>query len=165
MFRTRVSRLTAAALCLVALGAPLMGAGIDGWGKRHGRSSPQVVSRVEVNIGFPSPFRQPVVVRHGEEVLPGDLRLTAYQSGDTVIVVATGTNRSTGFNTAFVGQDVHDRSPELRLMNTSRGEPCAQVLTAFEVSASFHTRHRVECIRVIVAGRAFDVHAVQTPSL
>ncbi len=164
MFRTRTSRLAAAALCLVAAGAPLMGAGPDErGGRRGGWTSPKVFGNVQVTIGFPTKHKPQV--RHAEEVLPCDLRLTAYQSRDTVIIVATGTNRSTGFTTAFQACDIRDRSPELRLMNTSSCEPCGQVMTGFEVSSSFHTRHQISCIKVVVAGHAYDVHVVQTPCL
>lgn len=166
MFRTRTSRLTATALCLVAAGAPLMGAGPDERGRGRGRDDgfSGIFGKIDIRIGQPRrPEIRHVEVRHVEEVMPCDLKLSAYQSRDTVIIVATGTNRSTGFQTGFQACDIHDRTPELRLMNTSSCEPCGQVMTGFEVSSSFHTRHQIGCIKVIVAGRAFDVHVVQTP--
>ncbi len=172
MFRTRTSRLTATALCLVAAGAPLMGAGPDERGRRGGHGGRDggfsgVFGGVTIRIGEQPrrPEIRRVEIRRVEEVLPCDLRFSAYQSRDTVIIVATGTNRGTGFQTGFQACNIHDRTPELRLMNTSRCEPCGQVTTAFEVSSSFHTRHQIGCIKVIVAGRAFDVHVVQTPCL
>jgi hypothetical protein len=161
MMRT-TSRLTLLAVGLIGAAVPLMGAGPESRGGVEWAFHPPVFGRVEVHFGGRQPERRVIRV---EDVVPCDLHLSAYQSRDTVIVVAMGSNRTGGFTTTFAPCDLDDRRPEVRLVNTPGRDACAQVMTGFEVSSSFHTHHQLGCIKVRVAGQCFDVHVTQTPCM
>src|SRR5262245_61014160 len=103
MFRTRRSLLTAASLALIGAAAPIASAEPwfrisfgDGWGRPRNRH----VVRQPPACPPPVIVTPPVVVRR-VEVVPCDLRFTAYQTGDTVIVIVNGTNTSGGFETCL----------------------------------------------------------------
>jgi hypothetical protein len=165
MMRTTLSRLSAAALALGLVGAaaPLMGAGPEVKVAGLTIHPPKVFGNVQIRIGDRNWGRDRD--RHEkriEEVIPCDLHFSAYQSRDTVILVATGANRTGGFTTTFAPCDLNDRTPEVRLVNTPGRDACAQALTPFEVSTSFHSRYQLGCIKVVVAGHSYDVHVTQT---
>lgn len=160
MFRakTSVSRflassrvmMAAAPLALAGLAAPMMGAGPHDWGLGWGRREAR---RVEVVVGP----RAPVIVRRAADVVPCDLRITAYQAHDTVFVMVSGTNTSGGYTTALSAIDTRDRCPELLLRNRP-GDGCAtQALTPFSLNGAFETRRSVSEIRVRVGDRVISV--------
>lgn len=167
MMRSTFTRLSAAVLGLGLVGAaaPLMGAGPEVKAKGAAFQPPRIFGNVQIRIGDKDrgwgrgrDHRE----RRIEEEVPCDLHLSAYQSRDTVILVATGSNRSGGFTTTFAPCDLNDRTPEVRLVNTPARDACTQGITPFDVSSSFHSRHQLGCIKVIVAGRSYDVHVKQT---
>jgi hypothetical protein len=151
-----------AALALIGISAPLASAEpwyrFD-WG--HGRRDRDRVVVV----------RQPEVVVVPErriqrvEVLPCDLRFSAYQAGDTVIVNATGTNRGGGFSTDFSRLAGDHWGSTLTLCNLSPADRCAEVITPFSVSASFHAKPGLRCLTVRAAGQSFEVPITQAPCL
>ncbi len=160
----RTTLVRSAALALIGACAPLASA--EPWwsfhfGNDHGRRAPVIVQR-------------PVIVRERPvfvparriEVLPADLHFSAYQAGDTVIVIAAGANRSSGFTTSFSAADVGAGTPALTLCNSALDSDCAtQCPTPFSTSASFHARHAVRCISVRVAGQCYEVPVTQTQCL
>lgn len=117
-----------------------------------------------IRIG--APVCRPVVVRPAaapvcREVMPCDLKLSAYQSGNTVIVIASGSNHTGGFRTTLTATDVHDGTPELVLCNLAPSGCATQCITTFESRASFETCHRLRCVKVRVAGQCLDVPVAQ----
>ena len=158
---------------LIALGAPLaflgLGAsavqadpwfrisfGDHGWGRGHREPvcRPPVVIGPEIRIE-----RRPV------EVVPCDLRFTAYQTGNTVLIFVSGENRSAGFTTCLAACD-DGWAPTVTLRNTAPLDNCgAQVITRFEVSGSFEARHCLQRISVRVAGQCFEVPVSQVQRL
>ena len=159
----RTTLVRSAALALIGVCAPLASA--EPWFRisfgdhGRGRPGPVVIHRPEIHRG-------PVVRYERCEVLPCDLRFTAYQAGDTVIIVATGTNRTAGFTTSFGRVDSDHRGATLTLCNLSAQDSCAaEVLTGFSVSGSFHARQALRCVSVRVAGQCFEVPVTQTQCL
>ena len=157
-----------AALALIGACAPLASA--DPWlrfqfGNDHSR-------REQVHIRGPVVCREPqrpvfVPVRiQRVEVLPCDLQFSAYQSRDTVIIIASGTNRSAGFATSFGAIESGSWAPALTLCNLSPDSECAaQVVTPFSISASFHAHSALRCISVRIAGQCIEVPVTQTRCL
>jgi hypothetical protein len=119
--------------------------------------------RERVVIREPRRERWPEVRHEAPRVeeIPCDLRLSAYQTKDTVVVVARGTNRAAGYATALSSCGVRGRAPELVLHNLAPQSCGAQVQTAFEVTGSFTSCERVACLKVIVAGKTYDVGVTQ----
>ena len=160
-----------AALALIGVCAPLASA--EPWfsfrwdhGRHNGRHEPVVIVGGPVVCREPQrPVYVPIHVQRFE-VLPCDLHLAAYQSRETVIVVATGTNRSEGFCTALTACELNEWAPTLTLRNTSPETDCAaQGATAFTLSASIRSCHALRCITVHVAGQSYEVPVVQTQCL
>lgn len=160
--------LAGAPIALLGLAAPMLGAGADPWwiraGFGHSRGHDQVVIRTgPVCDQRQVIVREPVCV----EVIPFDLHFSAYQSQGTVIVVATGSNRTGGFETCLTGRDIHDSTPTLILRNTApgRGVCVTQAITCFSVSASFYSRCALSTVTVRVADTCVEVPVVQVRSL
>jgi hypothetical protein len=138
---------------LAVMGSAAQTALADGW---FWRGSP----RIEVVLR-PSVVRERVIATRPMrvEVRPMELRLSAYRSGDRIIVVASGSNRTTGFTTSLESCDTRDRTPTLVLRNFGPGDDCAgQVITRFNATASIQARHGTHCVRVNVLGRIHEVH-------
>lgn len=158
--------LLAAPAAVLGLVAPALAGGADP--RWDGRSERQVGGiRIVLGggtrpIGRPAPVCRPVI----REVMPCDLSVTAYQSGDTVIVVATGTNRSGGFTTTLAICGARSATPEVLLGNSIRTDRCAtQAITPFNVQGSFRTRHRLCTLRVKVAGECLTIPVTQVACL
>jgi len=165
MFRSATSRLSSVVLAagMVCLAAPMMGAGPELKTETRGiRFDPPGFGKIKVRFGTPQ--RRPEVRRH-DHAAPCELELSAFQSGDTVIVVANGANRESGYVTRFEACDLHDRTPEVHLRNDRGHGHCAQVITKFEATGSFTSRRQISCIKVHVGNQCYDVRVVQTPCL
>lgn len=167
----RHSTLTAASIALIGAAAPMASAepwfhiSFGNWGS-HPRvirqpacPPPVVVARPPVVV-----VRQPVVVRR-VEVVPCDLRFTAYQARDTVIVIANGTDTTGGFETCLSSRTGRDFSTTVVLTNTSPAQCATQCVTPFEVSGSFRVRGCVRTVEVRVADRCLQVPVTQVQSL
>ncbi|MBX3377618.1 MAG: hypothetical protein KF678_11525 [Phycisphaeraceae bacterium] len=169
MFRiasTRTSRLGLVA-GILGFAAPLMAAGPE-IKVNFGRVTVQPPTFAHVQVRFGSPKR-PDLGRHQhrrpETVIPCDLQLSAYQSGDRVIVVARGSNTSSGFITRFEACDTSGLRPEVHLVNV-RGDGCyAQVMTPFDVSATVQSCRPLSCIRVRIGHQVHDVRVIQSRRL
>ena len=98
----------------------------------------------------------PVVVRR-VQVVPCDVRFTAYQTGDTVIVIVNGTNTSGGFETCLTTETHRDFTTSVVLRNLSPAQCATQCVTPFEVSGSFRVRGCVRSVEVRIADRCFQV--------
>jgi len=137
---------------LAVLGTATQSAFAGGW-FWHG--SP----RVEVVIRPPVVRERVVVTRPVRvEMAPSDLCFTAYRSGDQIVVIANGSNRTTGFSTSFDACDSRDRIPTLVLHNVGIKDDCAgQAISRFAVTTSIHARHGVKLIKVNVCGQVYEV--------
>jgi hypothetical protein len=166
MFRSNASRLSSVLLAasLVGLAAPLMGAGPEV--KLGGiQFDPPGFGKLRVRWGSGrAPQRQPEIRRH-DHMAPCELELSAFQSGSTVIVVARGANRESGYITRFEACDLNDRTPEVHLHNHRSHDHCAQAITRFEATGSFNSRRQITCLKVQVGHQCYDVRVVQAPCL
>jgi hypothetical protein len=166
MFRARTHR-SVLAFALVMAGAAGPAAADDSWlqiilGSSRHRDHDRgrvVVGRPRVEHRRPEPERRPVW--KPVEEAPCELGFTAYQAGDTVIVVAKGVNRVSGFATSLSACDARGRTPELILRNTAPQHCGAACRTAFEVTGSFQSCDRIHCLTVKVAGRDHQVAVTQ----
>jgi hypothetical protein len=120
------------------------------------RPRPQVVV-----VGRPEPVRHV----HVHEEMPQDLCVTAYQTGDKVLVLITGKNRSSGYTTCLTDVDASCDIPTLRLRNTSPDCVVTQCETGFSLNAAICSRRQLCTIRLIVAGRTIDVPVTQVQTL
>ncbi len=165
MFRSATSRLSSVVLAagLMGLAAPLMGAGPELKIETRGiRFDPPSFGKLKIRFGTPQ--RRPEVRRH-DHTAPCELELSAFQSGNTVIVVARGANRESGYVTRFEACDLNDRTPEVHLVNERGHGHCAQVITRFEATASFTSRRQITCLKVRIGHDVREVRVVQTPCL
>lgn len=167
MFRIASSRTSRLGLVAGILGfaAPLMAAGPE-IKVNFGRVTvqPSTLGHVQIRLGS---SKRPDFGRHRrhEAVIPCDLQLSAYQSGDRVIVIARGTNTSSGFITRFEACDQYGGHPEVHLVNV-RGDGCyAQVMTPFDISATVQSCRPVSCIRVRIGHQVHDVRVIQSRRL
>jgi len=101
-----------------------------------------------------------------DEREPCDLSICAYQAGSMLVIIARGSNPTSGYATcleraAFEGQfrvTLRNRVPD------PRGCPL-QAVTPFEVVGSLQVRGYVRSVGVVVAGRLRNVPVVQAPEL
>ncbi len=165
MFGTSTSRLTRLGLVagLTGLAVPLMGAGPEV--KVGGLSFHPPQFGIKVRFGSPRRPEPRHEERRPEFIMPCDLQLSAFQSGSTVIIVAKGTNRESGFNVHFDACNLSDRTPEVILHNDRGHGACSQVITSFEATASFTSRRSLSCIKVRIGNQCQEVRVVQTPCL
>jgi len=129
---------------------------------RYHRPQPAVCPPPVVVYGHPQ--HRPIEYRAVEEA-PCDLSFTAYQAGDTIILIARGTNRAAGYCTALTACDTRGSQPVVTLRNTSPNSCTAQVMTPFEVSGSFRAYGCVQTIEVRVAGACHRVCVTQVGRL
>ncbi len=160
----RTTLVRSAALALIGVCAPLASA--EPW-FRFSFDNGWHRGRAKVVVREPEVCRVPERPRYVRtEVLPCDLHFSAYQAGETVVVVATGTNRTAGFSTTFGSIGISQWSPVLALCNLSAESDCVpQCPTPFSVSASFHARRDLRCFSIRVAGQVFEVPVTQTQCL
>lgn len=154
---------------LVGLAVPLMGAGpevtIGGIA-----FDPPGFGKFKVRIGSPrrpdnrhyEPRPQP---RRDHFAMPCELDLSAFQSGNTVIVVANGANHESGYITHFEACELSGGTPEVHLHNHRNSDHCAHVLTRFEATGSFTSRRQISCIKVRLGDQCREVRVIQTPCL
>lgn len=166
MFRSFTSRSVRLGLVagVAALAVPLMGAGQGPELKLGGITiDPPGFGKVKIRIGSTHRVeRRPV---RNDFSMPCDLELSAFQSGNTVILVAKGANRESGYTTRFEACDLSDRTPEVHLHNHRGHGHCAQVLTRFEATGSFTSRRQISCIKVRIGNDCREVRVVQAPCL
>ncbi len=130
--------------------------------------TPPIIIREPVVVRGPvvsRPRPQHVVVAQPCDVMPQDLRITAYQTHDRVIVLITGTNHSAGYATSLTDVDTSCEVPTLTLRNTAPMHASAQCLTGFSLNAAVRSRETLCTIRVLVAGRTVEVPVTQVPTL
>ncbi|HZW06425.1 MAG TPA: hypothetical protein VFF65_04820 [Phycisphaerales bacterium] len=167
------SRLLLAAFALLASGGVMAAAAPDDMNKRGGNphnsnnDSWQVAASrdndrfdLRINVGAHDWGRHrgrghdhtPAVA----EVMPRALQLQAFQTGDTVIVLASGENTTTGFVTSLereAGDRRRDGRTGVVLHNVGPvGRYSGQACAPFSVSGSFHTRERLNEIIVCIDG-------------
>lgn len=166
MFRSATSRLSSVVLAasLMGFAAPLMGAGPEVKVESRGGWAFNPPSFGKLKVRFGTPRRQPEIRRH-DYAAPCELELSAFQSGNTVILVARGVNRESGYVTRFEACDLNDRTPEVHLINERGHGHCAQVITRFEVTGSFQACRQISCITVHVGNQCHEVRVVQAPCL
>lgn len=112
-----------------------------------------------IRIGEPAPHYPPAkpIVRFIEE-RPSDVHLRAIQAGSTVIVFATGSNRTGGFTTTFDRVSDGYGPPRLVLQNVRDTRAYAtQCITPFDVRGFIEVRGCVSEIKVCVAGQEICV--------
>jgi hypothetical protein len=142
--------MVAAPVAMAGLAAPMMGAGPHDWHFGWGRYEPR---RVEVVVR-PEPRCE--VRRECVEVVPCDLRITAYQARDTVFVVVSGTNTSGGYTTSLAAVDTCGPCPRLQLRNTP-GFGCAtQALSPFTLNGAFRAERCVSEVQVRIGDRVIS---------
>lgn len=148
LFRSRAG-LIAGSLALAASAAPLMGAGPWDWGRRSAHR--EVIIRQE----------RPVVVIRTVEAEPYGVSFNAYQSGDTVMIFATGTNRTGGYATSLSALDTRGRDVSLKLCNIAPEGICTQVITPFSLNAAIHADCILSTIDIRVGSRVVCVPVSQ----
>lgn len=161
------TRLSAVASVLTVLGAagPLSADNPWFWsGPARGRGGVKIVIGPPRPAHPPRPARPPQVCEPVDEA-PCQLEVSAYQTRDTVIVVASGANKAGGYVTTFSACDTRGRTPSLTLRNTPPAHCGTQVITPFDVTGSFRSRQRVHHITVSIAGQTRTVRVTQVPSL
>ena len=158
VFSTRTLA-AAAGLSALALMAPAAEAGPWPWGRSHG-TRVVIQPRIVIHGGYERPHYQPVC-----DVVPADLKFTAFRSRDTVMVFATGTNHQAGFTTALTDVDAQGWNTVVTLRNTPRGGPCADMCSPFSVSAAICMRTNTRCLTVRVAGQSFEVPIVEVQTI
>jgi hypothetical protein len=167
MFRVlnRKSMMVVAAAAVLGATAPMLADGPwfgvrlggpdrDRWQTRRPQARPPVV------VHPPRAPHSPHSHRPVEEA-PCELTMTAYQAGDTVILIARGTNRAAGFVTSLLACASHAGTPEVTLSNSAPAHCGAEVHTAFEVSGSFRSHRAIHTLDVHVAGVCHHVHVCQ----
>ncbi len=159
MTRSRMA-LAAAPVALAGLAAPMMGAGPWDW--KIGSHDRHDTRRIEVVV---RPETRPVVVVRQIEVEPFDLHLTAYQSRDTIMVFASGNNRTGGYTTSLRAIGGRENSTRIQLSNITSGGICTQAITSFSLNAAMHVDCAVSSIEVRVADRVICVPVTQVASI
>ncbi len=138
--------LIAGSLAVAASAAPLMGAGPWEWHRRPGQR--EVIVRQEYH-----PEYRPVIIERITEVEPCGVSFNAYQSGDTVMIFATGTNRTGGFTTSLGALDTFGHKVTLKLCNIAPQGCVTQAITPFSINAAIHADCELSTIEIVVGGR------------
>ena len=151
------SRLAFAAATLAAVGAaaPLMGAGPWDW--RRGPHGREIEVRIEPRREVRVEVRPQVVAIAPIEVAPCDVNLTAYQSGSTIMIFATGTNLTGGYGTALRALNTRGQIPTIRLSNIAPCGYSTQCITPFSTKAALHIDRCVSKIDVLVGTRTICI--------
>lgn len=124
-----------------------------------------IVARPTPSVVISAP-RPPVIVTTVPDVVPSDLHMSAYQSRDTVIVLITGCNPSTGYTTALTGVErAGDGCPTIVMRNTPCGDAAVATLTQFSLNASVHSYSPISTVMVRVAGQVYQVPVTQVQAL
>ena len=156
--------LAAAPLALAAMAVPMMGAGPWYW--HYPSRHLAVVVRPDPLVVFSAPAVTPVVVAPVPvDVMPDGLTFTAYQSRDTIMLFASGSNRTGGFATALRTIDVRDAFAHVQLCNTAPCGPAVQAISPFSTSAALHVDRPLSSMEVRVAGQVMSVPVVQVASI
>lgn len=162
-----------AVLGIAAAIVPVLGAGPDDEKHRRWPGQPSPLGRDGVSLNIDFGFRRPpaVVGRPIEyrpvyaDVTPADLRVTAYQSGETVILVVSGVNHQAGYTTFLSAGDLRGSRPDVVLTNRPGGDFCATAVTPFSITRSFRACERISAVMLHIGGQCFAVPVVQAPCL
>ena len=145
----------------------MMGAGPWDWHSRSHdteieiRVEPRREIRVEVR-----PERRPQVLAIAPvEVAPYDLRITAFQSRSTVLIFASGSNRTGGFCTALRSLDHPKSGPRIQLSNVAPILCETQAITPFSINAALHVPRTVSKIDVLVGDRYLCIPVEQVAGI
>jgi len=156
--------LAGAPLVLAGAAAPLMGAGPWEWRIDFGRHNDRDHGRVIVRSEPACEPERPVFV----EVVPSDLKISAYQARGTIMIFVNGCNRTSGYTTSLSAEDTCGRTPTLVLHNTFRvGQIPFQVISPIDLKAAIRADggREVRCISVRVADKTFEVPVTCVPTL
>lgn len=127
-------------------------------------TGPQYTSGVTVTTNsttITSPA--PVVSTAVRDIAPGNLSMSAFRSGDTIIVAVTGTNPSDGFATALTTSPTGDATLVLR--NQAPSDLRTQKDTPFAVNASVRVSGVSSTIAVRVADQVYSVPVADAPAV
>ena len=142
--------LIAGSLALAASAAPLMGAGPWDWTRRG--THREIIVRDEHRA---YPIARPI------EIEPCNVQFTAFQSRDTVMIFATGSNRSGGFTTSLSALDTRGHSVTLKLCNIYTPGCGTQAITGFSINAAIHADCALSTVDIRVGGRVICVPVSQ----
>ena len=164
LLASRRLALAAAPVVLAGAAAPLMGAGPWQFSVDFGRDKHREYDHGRVVVRS-EPERE-TAKRVFVEVVPNDLKFSAYQARGTIMVFITGCNRTSGYTTSLSADDCTGRTPTLVLHNSFRlGQICTQGVVPIDLKAAVRADHDVRCISVRVADRTFEVPVTCVPTL
>lgn len=95
--------------------------------------------------------KQPIGVPEGWQLVP-KATYTASQTPDEVIIKATGENNTGGYQTKLVMSPLRIFPPQWLLVRKPPEGPAIQVISPFEVTASFKAKDKID--RVVVTDGA-----------
>lgn len=108
----------------------------------------------------------PAAAPNFPDVIPAQLGFAAYQSQGTIIVVVTGANHGTGFNTSLTSVDTAGWAPSLLMRNTPTcAEAPGEANAPFNITAALHVTHAVSAISIKIADKTYQVPVTEAPSL
>ena len=157
--------LAGASLAALAAAAPMMGAGP--WDLRCSPWGKEIELRVEPRQDYrhnQRPEYRPQVFAPAD-VAPCDLNITAFQSRSTIMIFATGTNRSGGFCTSFCSLDSRDSAPRIQLHNTAPSGYANQCISPFSINAALHTDRCVSKIEILVGDHFICIPVQEVPGI
>lgn len=170
MFRTTNRHALLAALAVLGASSPMLGD--EPWFKRgdwRGDRRDKGVHRVEPRRVPRTPVvvigRTPVVHEVRRDEAPCSVSFTAYQAGETVILIARGSNPHAGYATSLSACTFHGGGAHVTLCNVAPAHCGAAVVTPFEVSGSFRSRECLRTIEVQVAGMCHHVSVIQVGAI
>ena len=149
LFRSRAG-LIAGSLAIAACAAPLMGAGP--WDRTRRGMHKEIIVREE-HRAFP--------IARAIEVEPYNVQFTAYQSGDTIMIFATGANRTGGYTTSLSALDTCGHDVTLKLCNIFSAECATQAITGFSINAAIHADCALSTVDIRVGHRVICVPVCQ----
>ncbi|MBL8762762.1 MAG: hypothetical protein JNM07_00655 [Phycisphaerae bacterium] len=101
----------------------------------------------------------PPPVASGIEVVPADLRASAYQTKDTIIVHVSGVNRAPGYTTSLSVRDPNDLyAPVVLLRNWAPvGEAAGSASVPFTLNATVRANHPLSTLTLRIGDQVLVV--------